>query len=360
MPLDTFAAIVGVHPLHFNQVQVDGVSGCGRVWLQYDWQGPTAISRESVAMAIASAENLLEQFLGFPVSPTWYADYIVKLQKQNPIVLPKAHYITGGIKKTDIVTSDAVIVYSDTDTDGYAETATVTFVVPDEITDPTEVAAFYPGETTEAWRIRPVKVDLTAGTIVLNRHDLVLKSELEALRPTQIDGLDNSKFLTEVDIYRVWNDPSVQGILRACTLCNQQGCARCQFAEDTACIRGDDYRWGIVNLSAANWVDPSWVANLCYNKDPFAARVWFKAGWTGENIWDQAVAYLALSQLDVGLCECPTVQKRLEWWTTDVSKTDKNGTYKMGDWQKTNPWNYTRGAMYAYSLALKYKTAQGN
>lgn len=384
-PLDTFAKIAGIHPLHFRQVQVaDLALPCGRVWLQHDWQGPTQISRESVSQALYSAEIQLEEFLGYPIKPKWFEGYLIPVPGYNAnhelfyeggvhwphttseIIFPRAYFITGGQRTQDVETLGALIVYTDTDSDGYFETATVTIAT--SVTDVSEIAIYYPDETDEEWRITPKLVKITGGTatITLNRYDLVLKNELEALRPSAIDGTDDSKFLDTVDVYRVWNDPSVQGILRACNYCTR-GCAKCQFSEDTACFRAIDNKSGIVEVNPATWDADNLVfkENKCYNKLPYTVETWFKAGWNGENIWEQAVCYLALGQLHAGLCECPSVLERLNWWTEDLSKADRTGFHRIpitgqhANWIWECPWGFTRGAIYAYSLAIKHKMPQG-
>lgn len=347
MPLDTFAAICGIHPLHFNQVRFDNVSGCGQVWLQYDWQAPSAVSRESVAYAIRSAEDSLEDFLGFPVAPKYYAD-ILREVNGSPIILPKAYYITGGVKKVTLVQEAAGISYDDIDGDGYSEQATVTASGGN--------AVCYPGESIDHWQIRPVKI--VDDIIYLNRHDLVLKDRLEDLKPVAVDGSDDSFFLDTVDVYLIETDPSVQAVLRACNFCLGQGCTACQFDEQTACLRAENYKNSIVNINPGTWNTDQWVPVTCDRNKYFAGSFNFLAGWSGEPIWDLAVAYLALTRLDVGLCECPTVQRRLEYWTTDLSKSDRTASYKIPDALRNCPWGYQRGAMYAYELASKYRMAQ--
>lgn len=358
LPLDRFAQILGIHPLHFNQVAIQGkASPCGAVWLQYDWQGPTATSRESVGIAINSAEMRLEEYLGFPVYPKWYEDVQVHTVG-NPVVLPKAYYISGGVKtKTKIGTES--VTYEDVDEDDFAEKATTRIAT--SVTDTDEIAIYYPDEDgDDAWRVRPIKVAIDSGvaTITLNRYDLVIKNELEALKPVQIDGTDDDKFLDSVDIYRVYNDPSTQALLRSCSLCSQTGCSACQFTDDNACLLGVDHKCSIVNANPGLWDGTKWNPATCFRNDVYSGRYWFKAGWTREPIWDTVITYLALSEIDVGLCTCPTVQERLKYWTTDMSRIDRP-SWRIPKALENCPWGYSRGAMYAYQIAQKHKMPQG-
>lgn len=193
IPLDTIMAIWGINPLHGNQVNYDGMTTCGSVYLTYDWQGPTAISRESIAYAVADAENKIEQYVGFPIRPTWYEDYFVKLNG-SPLITPKSHFITGGRRTFTLIDAYSIIDYQDADSDGFFETAVVGPVAT-TVTDKAEISIFYPEEEASlAWKVTPYKVIIESGmvTIYLHRYDLVKKDELEALRPNSIDGVARS------------------------------------------------------------------------------------------------------------------------------------------------------------------------
>lgn len=360
MTLDTFASIVGVHPLHFNQVEFNGVGGCGRVWLQYDWQGPTAVSRESVARAISSAEDLLEEYLGFATKPKWYEDWILPLEG-NPLVLPRAHYISGGRKTIDLIEAGVTVTFSDEDLDGYDETATIS--VATSVTDPDEIVVYYPDENSD-WQIPTKSITITNGTatIKIAREDLVKKELLEALHPNAVDGTTDASFYDAVDIYRQWSDPSTQCYLRhrdynCCS--GITGCEACTFTEQSACLHSSDRKSSIVNITRADWSTDHFDPVYCNSYTYYAARTSFIAGWTGSPIWDQAIAYLALTQLDAGLCECPTVQKRMDYWTTDLGKSDRTQNYKIPKALDQCPWGYQRGALFAYSIAQKHKMPQG-
>lgn len=362
LPLDRFAEILGIHPLHFNQVNLAGVAlpNCGRVWLQYDWQGPTAISRESVAIAIANAELRLETFLGFPVYPKWY-DNIQQPVTGNPIVLPKAHFMYGGVKTKTLIEEETSVEYEDVDGDSfYNEVATIS--IPTDVTDPSEIAVYYPGETgNDDWRIHNLNVTIADGeaTIKGARHQFVIKNELEALKPAQVEGTDDGKFLDSVDVYRVWTNPATQAILRSCNACGGHGCKDCSFNEFPACLVADDHENSIVNANPASWNGTRWIESCCTEK-AYSTRTFFRAGWHKENIWDRVVAYLALTELDAGLCECPTVQQRLKYWMTDLSEITTSQRFNYRFYLPANvPWGWTRGALYALSIAQKYRKPQG-
>lgn len=359
LSLNRFAQILGIHPLHFHQIGSigDRPQGCGMVWLEHDWQGPTHVSRESIAFAIRQAENDLEQFLGFPLYPKWFEDIFIPM-RFSPVVLPKAYYITGGVRAETLIQSGAPLSYEDDDDDGFSEIATANITVT--FTDTEEIDIRYPGLPD---RIRPVKVTILDGiaTITLNRYDLVIKSALEALSPEQLDGLDDDNFLDSIDVYRVYNDPSQQVTLQSkCRRCGTEfSCAACEFDEFTGCIQAEQKKSSIVHVTPATYTDGTWTHDFCLHEHIYAGRFNFKAGWTGDNIWEEAITYLAISRLNVGLCACPTVKDKIDWWATDFDRSDRTASYKPQNFQKDNPWGHTRGAMYAYSVAWKHRMPQG-
>src|SRR3990172_11026555 len=76
LPLDRWAALIGVNPLHFNGVYmpIHPPTVCQQPWMQYPWQAVDRVGREEVAMAIAQAEADVEKYLGYRLLPMWEAD----------------------------------------------------------------------------------------------------------------------------------------------------------------------------------------------------------------------------------------------------------------------------------------------
>lgn len=350
--LERAAALCGVHPLHFNQIMYspDGrKQGCGEVWLQYDWQKPSPISRESFAQAIAQAEHDLEEYLGFPIAPKWYTTKIPI--HGTPVVLPKAYFIEAGVP-TSTKLGEFPVTAEDTDEDGFSELATVTLgsSIPAN-----ELQVYYPG-LTSGWQIKPISVN--GPVITLSRTQLVKRELLEALEPKTLAGVDED-FIDSVDVYRVQTDRSKNAIIYGPCSCGN-GCQTCTLSSTTACMTVEEYKNSIVQLTPATWTVDKWVRSTCYNPQVTYAELNFKAGWQGSPIWDEAVVYLALSRLPEGLCQCEVVQKKVDWWATDTALSNRTvGSFKIPKFMEFCPWGYTRGAMYAYSVAYKYKMAQG-
>lgn len=360
LSLDDFAAILGIHPLHFNQVAINGkVGGCGSVWAQYDWQAGTALSRESIAQAIKSAEDDLEEYLGFPVAPKYYVGREVPLKKFLIVTLPKAYYLQGGIKAR-VKLGQASVSYDDLDEDGYAETGSTSIAFTG---NPSEIEIYYP-DKLDGWKIQTSSVEIVSDSVFITfrRERAVIPTLLEGQSIATVEGTEDENFLDAVDVYHTYTDESQQGILKAishsCGCLNISGCHSCLYSEQTTCIRGENAKNGIVELTPANWVTDHWEHVHCQHH-PFQGLLNFKAGWTYDDIWKTPIAYLALTKVPDALCSCPHVQRKFAWWTEDASMSNRERSFKIPDKYKSSEFGWTRAAMYAYSVANKHRMAQG-
>ena len=72
LPLDTWARLIGIYPVHFAGVVLTGGGfSCTSAWHQHSWQDFDSASREEIAEAIARAEADIEHALGYRLLPTW-------------------------------------------------------------------------------------------------------------------------------------------------------------------------------------------------------------------------------------------------------------------------------------------------
>src|SRR3990167_4262848 len=79
LPLDRWAEIVGLNPLHFNGVTItlspDSACNSGEdIWMQYAWQDSAKVSREDLASAIREAEEMIANYVGYNLIPDWMID----------------------------------------------------------------------------------------------------------------------------------------------------------------------------------------------------------------------------------------------------------------------------------------------
>lgn len=392
LPLATFAKLMGMHPLHFEQVVFGDQNHCDNVVFQHEWQTADKVSREEIARAIAEAESKIENALKYRLAPSWEVD------EWNPTSRPRqpefvrytagdargypqtvqadwGYFISGGVEAKTLIEAGAVIVYTDEDGDGYAETATVT--VNTSYTDKNEIAAYYPGKDgANTWEIRPTRVSFSSGvaTIVFRRELAVNPDLFEVLdiEGKEAVGTDDADFLETVDVYRHWNDPSTQVSLlwgplaRGTCGCDGEGCASCAFSAGTGCLQTvHDPRLSILSYTSANWdVD---AQNYSAAAWPLAraadiARLYYRSGWRDKSLeysyrmdpqWERTVAYMAAALLDRSPCDC--VKGNWQRWRQDLTlvegSADGNvglGFFRNPQGNLDNPFGTTRGEVNAW------------
>lgn len=400
LPLDRFAAILGMNPLHFNGVEDQQMAPdqsrplaphntCDDILVQFPYQASDCVARDEIARAIADAESQITSWLGYSPMPRWQADERVMLSRPpmphaldysgldvrgfwQQVQLGRGYVISGGTEAWTLVQAGVVVAYTDTDGDGYKETATMAVVT--SLTEADEIAVHYPGRAAlgdYSWEVRPIEVRIAAGTatITCRREQLVGPQFINGLVVSVADGQDDADFLATVDVYRHWNDPSQQAqLLWLQTWCNcsDAGCAQCEGSSQTACLMPTNERIGLVTPQPGAWDASSSAFNSAYLLEYRAAdkmRVWYRAGWRDKsqalpNIqmdpqWERAITYLALSMLDRPLCVCENIRAYTAHWTEDIAATTSSPsggsmTIRVSDKILDNPLGTTRGAIFAW------------
>ncbi len=405
LPMDRWARILGFDPRHFNQVTISQlpVRTCGTVIPQWSWQFADKLGREDIAQAIQQAEWDLEDYLNFNLLPTWIVDerrhmtqpgipYVLNIgardargfaQSLGPL---SGHFISGGIEAKDVITAGAVVVYSDEDGDGYFETATITEATT--VTDPDQIAVYYPGEgARDEWEVRPLEnpinhrrdVVISAGvvTIILTSERLVDPELLDALDIQAVDGNNITNFLATVDVYRHYNDPQQQATLLwnphgGFCGCSDGSCPACQHSTQAACLLASDFENGIVRFSPAlfNATTGEFTAQaLAIGRMPDNIRLWYRAGFQDksdrrvaptiemDDQWARAVAFLSIKYITRPFCGCENVVNLTMHLSEDLSinlsTTPKSTSYQLSDRILDIPFGQTRGAIQAWQIVNK-------
>lgn len=397
LPLDTFARIIGLHPLHFNQVFLTTLAEptvCGTPLVQAAWQEADRTGREEIAQAIALSEDMLENELGFRLLPTWEVAERVNFISTSNVNLVNAtginargmwqavktswgYLLYGGRQAKSVVRAAAAVVYSDTDGDGYTETATIT--VPTTVTDIEEIALYYPGTGgDDTWEIKPVNVTIAGGNAVITcrREQLVLWNLQEAFQPRGLDGLDNANFLTTADVYRRYNDPSLQvrfawEPLPSVCDCGLSTCAICSHYYQYGCTFIRDSKPGYIAVTPATWNanDEEYTyTEYSQYRQPEKCQLWYRAGYTNTKLATpnltmdgnlaRAVSYLAVTLLDRPMCHCHHIDEIFNYWRTDFAFISRDNNYRVDPGSLRNPFGTTRAAQYAWRLVQKYKLGE--
>lgn len=390
LPLDTWARMMGLHPLHINAIQVPNLrqTTCSRAIPQYAWQSSDATSREDIAYAIAEAERTLEELLRYHLIPSWDEDEWHKTrQPYRPEllgvpydvrgfaeVIPTRYkmFLSGGIRSQDLVQAGAAIAWSDEDADGYFETGTITCTTT--ALNPEELHVYYPGHLGDAaYEVRPVKAAIsgTTATITFRRELCVIEEYQEAVIADAIpvaDGTDDTDFLSEADVYRIYNDPQRQCMLLwepyvNCTC--QDGCALCAYKTQWACLHARGNR----DLGLAAYTPAAWdEATLSFiyqaptiSRQPDAVRLYYYSGYMQQGktvemdtLLARAVTMYATTLLERPPCSCR--QERFEYYQEDLayrSGAEELSAYDLSPSDLNNPLGTRRGAVQAYKMLTR-------
>ena len=371
LPLDYYSRLMAIHPDAFNQVVNPAnpyAGACERVWIQYGWMDYDTgriVGREELAQAIYTAEEMIAYACGFWPAPLWAAgeekDWPRPARGRQtsypPLEANWGYVIEGGQRALAMIDEDAPVVYSDEDGDGVLDTATITILAAAMTAagaSREEVAVFFADEIEDDWWINYLTIteDDTTGdiTIVGRRSQFVDPDLWEVSDDIALDV--NANFVTVVDVYRRYNDPSQpaqvvwKGGLDACatTLCADT----CQ----TSCISVDDRRLGIVRAIPGTYSAGSWAASaFTIGRLPDKARLWYHNGLGLNNNMQikptlaEAIARLANTYLVAEPCGCDQTRHR---WQRDRQEADIN-TYDAA--MAMSYFGTTmRGAVFAWSV----------
>lgn len=390
LSLDAFAKIMGMHPLHFNGVEVQDLAPattCGSPLTQYAWQSANAVAREDIANAIADAEARIAQYTHFKLAPTFEVDERHRWARSGGVVGPwgrptnpsvktdYGHLIAGGVEGKTLIAGAAAVTYTDTDGDGYSETATV--VANTTVTDANEIALFYPGESADrAWEIRPITVAISGGVVTIRtrREQMVNPGLLEGFSGRSVDGLDSAQFLANADVYRMWHDPSQQvqflweGPNWGMCGCGVSTCQTCLLTAQFGCTTVKDYRIGLIGASSATWNSVTSAyesAPAAVWRPPDRVRLWYRAGYRNQTgakrpmvdmdpRWQRAVAYFATALLARPMCMCENVTAAVSHWQNDLAKSvasqGAGENFRLDSALLGNPFGTTRGGIYAWNV----------
>lgn len=400
LPLDRWAAIVGINPRHFNQVEVpniDAVPHCKNVWTQYAWQRADYIGREEVAMAIAKAEEDIIEVLGFLPIPRWIEGEIHRTPGSRDVSLlgcsnlstpagrfrgvraNYGHMIYGGIRQVETIETVSIPTvqaqWFDHDGDTYFETLEISVAYTG--TDTNEIRLYFEDEAgNDIWEIRPLKnvtCDGTTLTIEVDRHLLVRPVLWEALNPASIDGMVDANFNQTLEVCRVYNDPSSQAQLQweripsTCD-CGSLDCEMCAWTVQAACLQTRDPRLGIVNYQPGSWdsddeqFDPVTIA---VDRQPERVRLWYRAGYQSSRVkrpmvemhpeFERMITMYSLCLLDRPICGCSNVENFYSEWTEDRALVSVDaGYHRISNRDLNCEWGTKKAALDAWKTAMRY------
>lgn len=398
IPLDRAAGILGIDKAHFNSITTTRrpeVNTCNDLWFAYPFHKVGQASWDDLAIALRTSEDRVTDLLGYSLVPAWvyqeeqiperpYATELTNIRGQNArlrrksVITRRAYVIEAGVRASSLINAGNVVTLSDEDGDGYNETATITQVTT--LTEGQEIHVYFPNKAgSEQWEIRPVVVSLSGGTatITFSKYlipdpDLWEQDPGAGDQKRTIDGDNAANFLTTVDLYRVYNDPSNQAAFyNECTSCGGSGCAVCGFDVDTGCLLVRDGRRGIVAYSRATWDEDTAAFTASDNclTDPSRLIINYRAGLVNHRMtypylqmepeWERALVYYAISLMDREFAGCENTRNIWKYMTEDRAKSAGERSFTMADKDLHNKLGTTRAAVQLADMIHSRRSIQG-
>lgn len=390
LPLDSWAAILGVSPWEFAGFTFPSSKSnqCRSVFRKFQWQ-QQHLSTEEVAQAIADAEQMLASELLYWPAPKYFVDEVVQYPRParrdlwggggtprgewKSIQLPWHQVVSGGVFNRTLIGNIAAgaITVSDLDGDGVNETftATITDAAIGLITDANELGIYFVAgdrhgeDIGEAWRIRPVKVTISGNTATFRGHRALLAnpSKAYAVAPADMNAADAANYVTSLDCYRAFTDTSSTDALPYQGVAiwrNDPGCTQdCTFSVLPLCLGEHQNDQGRVFAS--------WGTTACwpFAWEPDRVEVNFYAGLPLVNGQMQpemakCVTYLSTALLAHEKCGCDESNKILAYWRSRVIKFEDNSANATSYANSSNPFPATNGGVWAWERVKKARNIE--
>lgn len=408
LSLARYAQIMGVPPVHFfgsQASQAFPITGqCSNAWPRHSWQNKGRTSREEILLLIQQAELEMAEFMGFNLAPAFVLNEVhsyPRFWRRTSFAITGGLDVRGGYKRLALknggkliqsgkrtasligtaTTGDGTLVYSDEDTDGFAETATISLLTTE--TEVCELRAFVTGLGGQAeWEIRPAKSKIISGgsvTMTFNSW-LFVNPDTDAAYPTAdaykaIDISTTVNYVSSVDIYRVYADNTLVSArffwerAGTCTECGGTGCDACSLAYQDGCAMVGDVDGGFIvpipaeyNATDGIWNHSGWIIG----RDPDQVRVSYYAGDIDQSylsgtscdplkaLYAKAIAYLATARITMPICVCTELADNFESMREDMSLLGEESHLVSLD-ILDNPFGTRRGEIMAWNLIGRIK-----
>lgn len=389
LPLDTYAQIIGLNPLHFNGARLPEITAEPftvaqdwserPLWQQYGYQNTANISRDYLARAIQTAEKDIAEFLGYWPAPAWVSQEVHMyplphrreyfgsgLNNRGQLKGIKTKYakiISVGQRSATLIATATVaggtLVYSDPNTDGWNTLATIT--VPTTVTDECEIKLFFANESgSPLWEIRPLKsVSISGGVVTITVDSWLLfdpdvVNRIPTGEITSINASTAGNYVQTVEVRREFNDftePSVQFFWErepgsdlfpypSCSICGGTGCEACTLITQNGCLAIRDAENGMVAPSPAEYseTDARWnKVQWTECREPDQLKIWYRSGLQSElglqgscDKLDKAmarlIAILATARLGFEFKAVSGISSIIDYWQRDQAESYPDGS----------------------------------
>ncbi len=417
LPLDKYAKIMGIAPLHFNRVRLPDITSepfsvsarnaAQSLWYQFDWQAPGQLSIDTLARTIARAERDIEGFLGYSVAPNWVSQEIHQYPREyrrdlygngldvrgqmKAIRTKRGRVIAPGPRATTLLGTPTVagasLVYSDPNSDGWDTLATIT--VSTTLTNVDEIKLYFTGHGGDpTWEVRPVKSKtITGGNVIITCDSwLLIDPDLQNAIPTDeatsINGSTAGNYVQDIEVRREFTDftePHVQFFWERkprvnkifCSSCSGTGCEACTLIAQDGCFHLRDVYEGMIvpvpadfDVADNRWERAAWAE--C--REPDLMEIWYYAGEQSEQFLRdevtspldpnlaRVVAQMATARLTCNFRQNNNVSDLVEHWRRDMAESGPStNTIFTPPEILNNPFGTRRGEVAAYR-SLNFNT----
>jgi hypothetical protein len=391
LSLDRYAKIMGISPAFFNGGgDIDLASGAvlfpidnaqNSIWPQYSWQNADQVSREELALEIQTAEQEISDFLGYSPVYKWteseryymprpykpeYSGYRVALNvggEDRSLRLKRGYFVSGGRRKSTLVSAALAVVYSDPDADGWNELATVTVAAPAGTASASEIKMYFTGRGgVDAYEIRDFISRTMIGANVVFKVSawmLIDPSITEELPTNNGDGkgadfTDPLSFVTTVDIYRVINDTTQNHVLF--TIADVLGGTPTTFGG--MIYRLDDEV--VIPIEATYSAVDGWARTDSYWGYADYVDLWYYSGVSEElsNDYALAIAYLATARLERIFYANNNATALASRLREDLAVSPQGMFIRVSNDVLDNPFGTRRGEYEAWKKIRRFKQSR--
>lgn len=433
LPLEDWRRIIGLHPYWFWNLTTSGVeprypnndasSICERYIKKYSWQGAEYLGRDEVESAIETAERKLRDYLGYAIAPEYREETVLWPRYYDPTLTRWANWDTSGrfisvalpfgsgrvqalgtellTLVGTVTTAGATLVFSDANGDGLNDTFTATIATTE--TDPDKIAVYLAAADrldneaiSEKWRIRPVKVQISAGTATIKGAYWLLAKPIlyEGILTQPLDPQTVSNFVSSLLVYVrstepdgtttdtaqgtvIWETRPCHGWFCCCACCSEDpGYSPADSSLDPSAIGIAIARVGlrdpvmgrvtvgeaVLNATTGIWSAMNWSA--CHEPDRVTVR--YLAGHPLENgqvaqKYQVMVARLAAAEMTKPICGCDSANKLIHHWSFDLARTAGNNDerFAISANDLDNPFGTRRGQVAAWREVRNLRLTPG-
>lgn len=245
-----------------------------------------------------------------------------------------------------------------------AEDVTFTATVQSGVTAD-EVVITYPDTVVP---IRPIEVTVSGTTATITIKEWLLGNPDDWTTATPINADDSDNLLQEVDVYRVWMDPSAQltvywePSLVRCACAGGETCAVCQLAGYTACAYEKDYKIGFVGWQFADWDEDDQEydrTTVNCKRFPERARINYLHGFdtNGDRYmserWRRTVSVLAAAGMPDYIYDTTDQSQQLAYWCQDLAAQKGKDKRAMSASDIGNQFGTRRGQVEAWKDVIR-------